>query len=229
MHMKKDIVIFGTSKIAEVVFDSLQNDKAAVLNPVAFCIDAEYYQEKEKLGLPVVKFEEVEKYYSPRDYDLLVAIGYHDMNGIRAQKCEEAVRKGYQLATYVHSNVVMPSTAVIGANTIILSDVSIGSFTRIGDNVFIFPNAVVAHHVTVKDHVWITSGTVIGGNATIGERCFLGINSTIAHNTEVGRHNFIGANAVVTKNTKEDSVYIVPDTPKYRLDTTRFIKMFQFD
>lgn len=227
--MKKDIVIFGTSKIAEIIFDSLRDDKSTNLDPVAFCVDAEYYHEKEKFGLPVVKFEEVEKYYHPQNYDMVVAIGYHDMNGIRAEKCEQARRKGYHLATYVHSNVVVPASVSIGENCIILNDVSIGAFARIGNDVCIYSNAVVAHHVTVKDHVWITSGTVIGGNTIIGERCFLGINSTIAHNVEVGKYNFIGTNAVVTKSTEDDSVYIVPDTPKYRLDTARFMKVFQFD
>lgn len=226
---KKNIVIFGTSKIAEIIFDSLQDDKMSNLNPVAFCVDAEFYQEEEKFGLPVVKFEEVEKCYAPQEFDMLIAIGYHGMNSVRAKKCEEAIAKGYHLATYIHSNVVLPTSVSVGANSIILNDVSIGSFAQIGDNVCIYSNAVVAHHVAIKDNVWVTSGTVIGGNTTVGQNCFLGINSTIAHNIHVGVNNFIGTNAVVTKSTEDDSVYIVPDTPKYRLNTNQFMRMFKFD
>lgn len=228
MH-KRNIVIFGTSKIAEIVYDSLMNDMSADLNPVAFCVDAEFYCEKEKFGLPVIKFEEVERFYAPEDFSMLIAIGYHDMNRVRARKCEEAIGKGYHLSTYIHSNVVVPPSAVIGINTIILNDVSIGAFARIGNDVCIISNAVIGHHATIKDHVWITSGTVIGGNTTIGERCFLGINSTVAHNIKLGDHNFIGTNAIITRSTEAESVYIVPDTPKYKLNTDQFMRLVKFD
>lgn len=226
---KQDIVIFGTSKIAEIVFDCLRNDEATNLNPVAFCVDEEFYQENEKFGLPVVRFEEVEKFYNPKKVAMLVAIGYHGMNSIRTKKCQAVVEKGYRLATYIHSNVELPSSVSVGVNSIILNDVSIGSFAQIGNNVCIFSNAVVAHHVTVQDNVWITSGTVVGGNTTIGMNCFLGINSTIAHNVTIGNCNFIGTNAILTKDTEDNAVYIVPDTPKYRLNTEQFMRMFKFD
>lgn len=67
------------------------------------------------------------------------------------------------------------------------------------------------------------------GNSAIGNNCFLGINSTIGHNVSVGNNSFLGTNAIVTKNTVDDSVYIVPDTPKYRLNTSQFMKLFKFD
>ena len=45
----------------------------------------------------------------------------------------------------------------------------------------------------------------------------------------VNLNNFIGTNAVLTKNTKEDAVYIVADTPKYRFNTDQFMKFIKFD
>ena len=75
----------------------------------------------------------------------------------------------------------------------------------------------------------MASGSVIGGNTTIGNNCFLGINSTIAHNISVGINNFIGANSIITKSTEDNSVYIVPDTPKYRLETDMFMRLSGFD
>ena len=105
---------------------------------------------------------------------------------------------------------------------------SVEPFVTIGDHVCLYCNSTVAHHSTVKDNVWVTSGTVIGGNTTIGENCFLGINSTIGHNITIGNYNFIGAGTIVTKSTEDDSVYIIQDTPKYRLKTKQFMRLFNF-
>lgn len=226
---KEDIIIFGTSKVAEIVYSRILDDENSRWNPVAFSVDREYLSEEKKFGLPIVAFEEIEKQYSPQKYKMIVAIGYHGMNKVRAQKCAEVEAKGYELVSFVHSKADVPSNVTVGKNTIILNNVSIGPFSKVGNNVCIYNNATVSHHVIVEDNVWMTSGSVIGGNSTVGHNCFLGISSTIAHNIHIGANNFIGTNAVVTKNTEDDSVYIVPDTPKYRLNTNQFMRMFKFD
>lgn len=226
---KENIIIFGTSKVAEIVYSCIEDDKECKWNPVAFCVDKDYLSENEKLGLPVVDFEQIEKEYSPQEYKMIVAIGYHKMNKVRAQKCAEAEAKGYELVSFVHSGADVPTNVTIGKNTIILNNVSIGPFSRIGNNVCIYNNATVSHHAVVEDNVWMTSGSVIGGNSSVGKNCFLGISSTIAHNIHIGDNNFIGTNAVITKSTEDDSVYIVPDTPKYRLTTDQFMRLFKFD
>ena len=226
---KEKIIIFGTSKVAEIIYRCILDDTNSRWDPVVFTVDNNYRTESEKFGLPVVDFENIEKEYDTEKYKMIVGIGYHKMNRIREQKCAEAEKKGYQLVSFVHSGADISSNVEIGKNTVVLNNVSIGPFSKIGNNAFIYNGATISHHVTVEDNIWITSGTVIGGNSSVGSNCFLGINSTIAHNICIGSNNFIGANTVITKNTDKDSVYIVPDTPKYRLTTEQFMRMFQFD
>ena len=48
----------------------------------------------------------------------------------------------------------------------------------------------------------------------------------LGDNITVGKNNFIGAGAVVTKNTENDAVYIIPNTPKYILESHQFVRMF---
>lgn len=226
---RKDIVIFGASRVAQLVYASIKEDKNTDLNPIGFCVDAEYYKDRFLFGLPIAKFDEVTSYFPVDKCSMLVAIGYHKLNHLRAIKCMEAEKKGYELISFVHSGADVTQETVIGKNCIILSHVSIGPFVKIGNNVCIYSNATVAHHSNVSDNVWITSGTTIGGNSEIGENCFLGINSTIGHNIHIGNDNFIGAGAIVMKNTDDNSVYIVPDSPKYRLNTEQFLRLFKFD
>lgn len=227
--VKEDIVIFGTSKVAEIVYSCILNDPKSAWNPIAFTVDGNYRMDDEKFGLPVVDFETVEEKYSVQKYKMIVAMGYHGMNAVRARKCSEAKEKGYRLASFIHSGADVPANVVIGENTIILNNVSIGPFAKVGNGVCIYNGATVSHHAEIGNNVWITSGTVIGGNSNIGDNCFLGINSTVGHNIRIGKGNFIGAGAIVTKNTEEDSVYILSDTPKYRLDAKRFTELFKFD
>ena len=226
---KQDIIIFGTSKVSEIVYSCIKNDKDTAWKPVAFCVDKEYLSETEKFGLPVVAFEEVQKEYNPINYKMLIAMGYHKMNKVRENKCIEAKEKGYELISYIHSMADISADVEIGENVIILNNVTVGPFCKIGNNVCIYNNATVSHHVTVDDNVWITSGTVIGGNTDVGKNCFIGISSTIGHNIKIGENNFLGAKSLVTKSTENDAVYIVQDTPKYRLKTKQFMTLFKFD
>ncbi len=222
-----DIVIFGISKVAEIVHTYITHDES--FKVAGFCVDRQYLAEETKFGLPVIAFEDIEKDFPPDKYKMLVAIGYHDMNKTREQKCKEAKDKGYELVSYVNKDADVAPNAKIGKNCIILNNVSVEPFVEIGNNVCLYCNATVAHHSKIDDNVWITSGTVVGGNSTVGKNCFLGINSTIGHNINIGAENFIGAGAVITKNTEDKSVYVNPDTPKYRLNVDQFMKLFKFD
>ena len=221
------VVLFGVSKISEIVYSYIKDTKTFEI--AAFCVDKEYLIEREKFGLPVVAFDDVERLFPPSEYGMLIAIGYHKMNAVRTQKCRDAKEKGYRLVSYIHPQADIASTASIGENCIILNNVSVEPYVKIGNNVCLYCNSTVAHHSVVKDNVWVTSGTVIGGNSEVGENCFLGINSTIGHNIKIGRQNFIGAGAIVTIDTADKSVFIIPDTPKYRLDVDRFMQLFKFD
>jgi carbonic anhydrase/acetyltransferase-like protein (isoleucine patch superfamily) len=77
----------------------------------------------------------------------------------------------------------------------------------------------------VEDHCYIAGQVVISGAAVVEPYCFLGINSSIGHEIRVGQESFIGAGALVTKNVAPKSVYIVPDTPKFRLDSDMFLRL----
>lgn len=226
---KRNCIIFGISKISDILYSSISNDTTSDLNIVAFTVDKKYRNCDTKFGLPVIDFEIIETVFPPTENDMIIAIGYHKLNSVRSDKCEAATRKGYSLPGYVSCKADVASNAKIGKNTLIFSNVSIGSFAEIGDNTAIYSGAVVAHHTIVGNNVWITSGTVIGGNSSIGNNSFLGINSSIGHNIRIGNRNFIGQNASITKSTDEDAVYIVPDTPKYRLTSEQFMSMFKFD
>lgn len=217
------IVIFGAGKIADVAFFQLTNDSPHEV--VAFTVDGEHINTKEKWGLPVLAFEDILEIHPPDDFKMLVAVGYQDLNRFRARKYEEAKGRGYELISYVSTKASNFSNVPIGDNCLILENVVLQPCTSVGNNVFFWNGNHLGHHARVEDHCYVAGQVVISGAVVVEPYCFLGVNSTIGHEITIGRESFIGAGALITKNVVPKSVHIAPDTPKFRLDSSSFLKL----
>jgi len=215
------IIIFGTGQVAEIAYHYLTNDSPHEI--VAFTADSKFIKDKSFFGLPLVPFETIEKTFPPEKFQMFVAMGYKDLNRIRAKKYNEAKEKKYKLISYVSSKSGIIGSLEIGDNCFILENQSIQPYAKIGNDVFIWNGVLVGHHSSIGDHCWLTSEAGIGGDTVIGPYCFVGMNATIGHMITVGKESFIGANTLVTKNAKEKSVYITKDTEPYLLNSDKFL------
>jgi len=215
------IVIFGAGKIADEAYFYLTNDSSHEV--VAFTTDGEYLTDKQKLGLPVVPFEEIQSLYPPDTFQMFVAVGYQDLNRFRARKYYEAKAKGYQLISYVSSRASNFGNVEVGDNCFILEFAVVQPEAKIGNNVFIWSSNHIGHHASVGDHCYIAGNVVISGSTKIEPYCFIGVSAVLGHEITVGTESFIGAGTLITKNVQPRSVYITADTPKYRLDSATFL------
>lgn len=222
----KDIIIFGNGKIADVIQYYMREESQLPVK--AFCVDQEYLSDDYFNGLPVIPFESIEEQYPPEQYDFFVAMGYHDLNAVRAKKMLEIEEKGYQLISYIHPNSMVPNDLRYGKNCFIMNNVNIHPRVTIGDNVFVWSGAMIGHHSTIGNHNWFTSSTNIGGNVTVGDYCFFAMNATVGHSVSIGTNCFLGANVLVTKNYGDDSVWVEANTKKFRLNSHDFIKFSNF-
>jgi len=201
----KKIVIFGTGDFAEVVHFYLTHDSPHEV--VAFTANENVITEKELFGLPIVPFESIESTYSPTEFSMFVAVGYIKINKVRADICQQAKNKGYELITYVNSKVTKWEELDIGENCFIFENVVIQPFVKIGNDVIMWSGNHIGHHSVIGDHCFITSHVVVSGHVKIGPYCFLGVNSTIRDSITLGRECVIGAGAVILKDTKDKEVY----------------------
>lgn len=217
------VVIFGSGKIADEAYFYLTNDSPHEI--VAFTVDGAYATDKEKLGLPVVAFEDVEARYPPGEFKMFVAVGYQDLNKLRAQKYDEAKTKGYDLISYVSSRASNFGGAEVGDNCFVLEFAVIQPCAKVGSNVFIWSGNHIGHHATVGDHCYIAGNCVISGNTVVEPYCFVGVSATIGHEVTIGAESFIGAGSLITKSVGPKSVYITPDTQKFRLDSATFLRL----
>lgn len=224
--MKKPLVIFGTGKIAEVVsYYAMQECGCTV---AAFTVDSGHKQSDTFLGRPVIKFEQLPMLYPPHRYDMFVAIGYHDLNQLRAAKFDATRSLGYKLVSVVSPKTSLPDNVVYGDNCFIMPPCIVHPCVQLGNNVFVWSGAMIGHHSVIADHCWFTSNCNIGGNVVMGQNCFVALNATIGHSVRIGNQCFLGANTLVTKDLEDERVVIAESSKPIKLSSSQFLKFSSF-
>jgi sugar O-acyltransferase (sialic acid O-acetyltransferase NeuD family) len=180
---------------------------------VAFTVnEANLPEDRTLAGLPVLAFEEVVERYPPGDHAMFVAVGYRNVNQVRAELCGQARELGYELISYVCSRATHWGDTKIGDNCFIFEDNTIQPFVTIGDGVVLWSGNHIGHHASIGDYCFVTSQVVVSGHTKIGPYSFVGVNATLRDDITIGRSNVIGAGALIMKSTQDDEVYVTPRT-----------------
>lgn len=194
------MIIFGVGRFAEYVQYVFNEDSSYQV--VGFCIEKSYSTATEYGGLPVYPFEDLENIFPSDSVGLFVAVG---QNLLRKRIFEEALRKGFPLASYISGKAITWPNLKIGDNCFIGEGSVIQPFVHIGDNSIHFGSRI-GHHSKIASHT-LLSGTTIGGNVEVGLESYLGMNSTVKQNVSIGNRNIIGMNVSIEKDTDPNSVY----------------------
>jgi sugar O-acyltransferase (sialic acid O-acetyltransferase NeuD family) len=215
----KKLVLFGKGEIATLAryyFDQDSNYEV-----VAFTADDDQVDSDSFSGLPLVPFSHVTEAYPPDAFEMHIALSYRGHNQIRARKYNEAVARGYALASYVCSKSVYWEDLQIGSNCFILENQTIQPTVRIGDNVVLWSGNHIGHGCQIDDHVYVASHVVLSGHTKIGAYTFLGVNATLRDFISVGESCFVTMDASVTRDIPAGAVVfgaqcevIEPDTEK---------------
>lgn len=202
------VVIFGVGQWAALAHFYLTHDSPHEV--VGFTVDESYRTIDALEGRPVVSFENIEQMYPPDDFKLFIPMSFKKMNHLRAEKYDQAKRRGYQLISYVSSKATTWPGFSCGDNCFIFEDNTIQPFVTIGNDVIMWSGNHIGHHTVIKDHVTITSHVVISGACTIEPFCFFGANAFVRDETIVARDTLVGAAVAIMKDTKEFEVYRTP-------------------
>jgi len=133
--------------------------------------------------------------------------------------------EGYELISYVSSRASNFGEVEVGDNCFVLEFAVIQPCAKIGNDVFIWSANHIGHHASIADHCYIAGNVVVSGDTKIEPYCFIGVSATLGHEISIGAESFIGAGSIITKNVEPKSVYITPDTPKFRLDSSTFLRL----
>lgn len=222
----KDLIIFGTGKIADVVFYYAKND--CNFNVVAFTADEGFLNINKFHDLPVIPFGEIVNQYNPHNYSMFIAVGYHDLNSLREARYLAAKKMGYKIISVVSPESKLPATVTYGENCFIMPPSIIHPEVSLGNNTFVWSGAMVGHHTIIGENCWLTSCTNISGVVKVGKNCFFAVNSTVGHGVTIGNRCFLGANTLVTKNLADNKVVIEESSKVFRLESDQFLRFSKF-
>jgi len=219
----KKLVIFGNGDIAELAHYYFANDTHYEV--VSFTVDEEYLDSESFSGLPNVPFNQLSQLMPPENHEIFIAIGYANMNQLRASKLIQAKQWGYEAASYVSSRATIFGNFKCGENCFILEDNTVQPYASIGDNVTLWSGNHIGHHAVIGDNCFITSHVVVSGGVEIKNNCFLGVNATIRDHLTLGSYSLVTAGSLVLKDTEDYSIYDGSPAKKRKLKSTDLKKI----
>lgn len=208
---RKPVIMFGNGKLARTLRYFLDHDSPYEV--VATTVDAARLSDERFIDLPTVPFEQVVEHYPPQTHDMVIALGYHGMNRLRAQRYVTAKSLGYRLISHVSPRASVWPDLKIGDNTLILDDVIVHPYASIGSDTIIWSGSHVGHGSVIGAHCFVASRTAISGWVTVADNCFLGTNCTIRDGISIGPMSLIGAGVTVTADTQEAQI-LAPPLPR---------------
>jgi sugar O-acyltransferase (sialic acid O-acetyltransferase NeuD family) len=214
------IFIFGKGLAAEVAASLIMAHESSK-QLVGFCVDDEYYDSDNLLGLPTFRYSDLKN--SEEESTIFVANGYANLNRFREKILERVMVDGFSTLS-INSEFKDYENIKIGTNCMIVERSSIQPHVKIGNNVFIWSGSTICHHCELGDNIWVTAGAVIAGNTKIGSNVFIGANATITSGIEIGDNCFIGAGVLIDKDLKSNSVVIKKGDKLLAINSESFIK-----
>lgn len=224
--MNAACVVYGNGAMARVIARYLeQADRLAGVTVARAVMDE---QAPAPIGFTPVPFEDVERFFPPERYTLIVAVGYVEMNRLRIRIARNAIDKGYTLGSFVHPVNTYPDDVTIGGNVVVLEHVSLHSGVQVEDHTIVTGNVNLGHDCWLGAGSFVNGGVALGGDVRVGARTFLGINATVRHAVEIGEESLIGAHAFVARDVPERSVMMATPAEPERIDSVSFAKLSGF-
>lgn len=209
--MKKRLVVWGISELSEMISWYLKNDDSYEI--IGYTLDDEYVKQDSFLSKPMIPYSEL-KNTTDTSFEVLVTIGYSQMNDVRKQIIERLKSAGFVISDYIHPSSLVYSSK-IGVGNIILENCSVGAFTEIGDGNIIYPSTTLAHHSRIGNYNFFSIECAVAGHVNIGNNCFFGVNCTVKNDITISDYTLVGAAAYINHDTDKYSVYAPPRSRKF--------------
>lgn len=160
----ENLVLFGNGAVASTLYYYFTREKKYRI--VAFTVDRPFILEDTLHGVPVVPWDEVAERYPASEHRMMIAIGFVQVNRLRAARCLEAKKMGYRLVSYVSPTATLWDGFSVGENCRIADNVLIQPYASMGDDVFVGSGSIIGHHSVIKEHCHLSAGVKIAGNVT---------------------------------------------------------------
>jgi len=192
---------------------------------VAFAVEQAFYKQKRLQNLPIIKLEEIEKFYPVGRVKIFCAVGYGALNTRRERLIKIVKEKNYQLASYISKQANISKSAFLGEHLFIFENNVIQPFSEIQENVILWSGNHIGHHTTIHKNVFITSHVVVSGATEIKRNCFLGVNSAISNNLIIEKFNWVGPGVILQKSTEPYEMWKIKSDFSLRVDSKKIFNL----
>lgn len=193
----RNLIIFGDTPFAERLFKYISIE--AKDKVIAFTQEKSFISRKEIQGIPVVPFEELDEHFK-EDFEIIIGIGYTQMNQLKKKIYKMCKEKKYKVGTYISSNAIVYSDE-FGEGCFIAPGVVIGPNCSMGVCNYIASSAILSHDNALGDFNFLSTNAVFGGNAKVENNCFFGLHSTVKDGITIASDNLFGSCANVLEST----------------------------
>lgn len=198
-------VIFGDSAFAERIHKYISIEKVGEV--LCFTNEESFITRREINGVPVVSFECLSELYDIQSFELLICIGYAQMNQLREKIYHMCKNKGYNIGTWVSKSALIYSEDIEEGN-IIMPGTVIGPTCSIGKCNIIASRVCISHDSVIGNFNFISSSVSTGGFANIGDHTFIGLNATVRDGIKVEDYTLVGSAANILTSTSREGIYI---------------------
>ena len=216
------MIIYGNGSMAKVMH--------GYIRPVAFTVDRKLIKGNGAsfLGKPMIPFDEIGREFPPETYrEILVAVGFNDMNRVRAYVTDEVWVKGYTPRGFIHPSALFAGDVKIGQGTVLLDCVTLHPDCRIGDGVWMTGHNAIGHDCEVGNYCWLNSGVTLAGHVKVGWGTVFGINSAVADHVTIGKRCYIGAGTLVASDVPDDTVVVGERGQKFPMTSRNFLEFMK--
>lgn len=213
------VIVFGNGSYAKTLSYYIETYTDWAIEGYSTDTDfqADFFNEKK-----YISFENMIKNYSPKEYRVVMGIGYSNMNMLREAKFNMLKSHGYSFPNFIHPSAIL-NNCEIGEGNIILENVIMEPNTIIGDDNIVWSSVLLGHNGIHGNHNHYAACSLIAGNCIVGNNCFFGNHATVKDGIKVADYTLLGAGSYLSKNTVEYDVFVPARSEKINRKSTFFI------
>jgi sugar O-acyltransferase (sialic acid O-acetyltransferase NeuD family) len=136
--------------------------------------------------------------------EIYVASGVMDPKARERLLLSHGEQRGFQLATLIAPDVILPRDFVTGPGTVIFAGVVVSFDVQLGKGALVNWGVALGHHLRAGDFVTILTYALITGGCRIGSHTVIGARATLNIKVSVGSNALIGVGTTVIQNVPDN-------------------------
>jgi sugar O-acyltransferase (sialic acid O-acetyltransferase NeuD family) len=208
--MIKPVIMLGAGGHGRVLAEAVLHRGGTI---VGLCVPAKDRDSRLLKDIPILGDDADVGRLDPGAFELVNAIGVKPKSGDpgtgqRERIFREFSTKGFSFARVIGAGTVIASDVQIGVGAQILGGAIIQPGVEIGENAVITLGTAIDHDSKIGAHAFIGPGVTFCGAVKIGDGAFLGAGVVVLPGVSIGRRAVVGAGVLVRRNVSDGEVLL---------------------